>query len=297
LPSVFADNCNIEQVIMNLAVNSRDAMPQGGRLIIGAESVCCDASYAAHNPDATVGEFVCVSVTDTGSGMDRATKERLFEPFFTTKEVGKGTGMGLATVYGIVKQHGGWIEVVTAPGCGTTFKVFLPVSTEIDHEVAAEKPPPPAAIVRGHETILVVEDESFLREFVQTVLQNYGYEILIASDGHEALRLWNERNGNIDLLLTDMVMPGGMTGKELVEVLGAKKPDLKAIYTSGYSVDVLGAELKWDDERTFLQKPYQSHVLVQTVRNCLDEETRHANFVNNRWVAPSQDCFEASLEQ
>jgi CheY-like chemotaxis protein len=133
----------------------------------------------------------------------------------------------------------------------------------------------------------VVEDEPFLREFVETVLQDYGYRILIASDANEAMRLWDAHQGKIDLLLTDMVMPGGISGRELVEKLSARNPDLKAIYTSGYSRDVLGSELKWDDERTFLQKPYQSNVLAQTVRDCLDEETRAIGFVNNRWQAPN----------
>jgi two-component system, cell cycle sensor histidine kinase and response regulator CckA len=284
LPPIFADACNIEQVIMNLAVNGRDAMSSGGRLTISAEAVHSDASWVEANPEALPGDFVCLSVSDTGCGMDGETLSRLFEPFFTTKEVGKGTGMGLATVYGIVKQHSGWMEVSSEIGKGSVFKAFLPVSTEPMPEESLDLRPAPALPRGGPETILVVEDEAFLREFVQTVLQSFGYRILVASDGNEAVRMFDEVNGQIDLLLTDMVMPGGMTGRALVETLSARKPDLRAIFTSGYSRDVLGTELKWDNERTFLQKPYQSQVLVNTVRNCLDEGGRRGTIVNNSWV-------------
>jgi CheY-like chemotaxis protein len=286
LPAIHADACNLEQVIMNLAVNSRDAMPHGGQLTIRAEPVRIGPAYVAAHPEAAAGDFVCLSVSDTGCGMDAATQARLFEPFFTTKEVGKGTGMGLASVYGIVKQHNGWIEVNSTVGQGSEFKVFLPVcSTE-----AVE--PPRAALSHTsrilrpqHETILVVEDEPFLREFIETVLRNCGYRILVAGDANEALRVWDEQRGRIDLLLTDMVMPGGMSGHQLVKELSRRTPDLKAIYTSGYSRDVLGSELKWDDERVFLQKPYQSQVLVRTVRECLAETSRPRGMVNSGWAA------------
>lgn len=284
LPPVFADSCNIEQVIMNLAVNGRDAMPEGGKLIIQAKAVHFKTGQIDVHSEARPGNFVCLTVSDTGIGMDEETLRHAFEPFFTTKEVGKGTGMGLATVYGIIKQHEGWIEVTSKVGQGSMFKVYLPVSTKPLSTGHTDRLRAPVPGRGGAETILVVEDEAFLREFVQTVLRGYGYHILAASDGHEAVRLFQEAGGKVDLLLTDMVMPGGMTGRELVEILSRQKPDLRAVFTSGYSRDVLGPELKWDNERTFLQKPYQSQVLVETVRTCLDEGGRCGAIVNNSWA-------------
>jgi len=268
LACLEADPGMLEQIIMNLAVNGRDAMPKGGRLIIETSNAEVDEAYLEHHADARIGRFVCLAVSDNGSGMDQETLNRIFEPFFTTKEVGKGTGLGLATVYGIVKQHQGWIEVRSELGKGTTFKIFLPASKR-KLEPASERSVSPTHF-RGHqETILLVEDEPVLRELARTVLQSYNYKVLEASHGLEAVEIFETQNGAVDLLLTDMVMPEGMTGRELAEKLRAAKPELKIIYTSGYSADVMGPDLESMDAM-FLQKPYPPPQLAQTVRSCLD---------------------------
>ncbi len=269
LPSVFADHGNVEQVIMNLVVNARDAMPKGGQIIVSTAKVEIDAAIARQNPEAVPGQFVCLTVADTGCGMDIETQARLFEPFFTTKEVGKGTGMGLAMVYGIIKQHGGWIEVLSQVGQGSTFKVFLP-STKLLAEASTDDQQVPEAALGGHETILVVEDEKGILELVRKVLQRRGYRILVASNAKEALDVWKEHAGEINLLLTDLVMPGGTTGLDLAEILLLEKAELKVIYTSGYSLALFGQDCPVKEGFNFLQKPYQSLLLAQTVRSCLD---------------------------
>lgn len=267
VPPVDADVGMIDQVIMNLSVNARDAMPKGGRLEISTSTKNIDDAYVQQNPDARPGRFVCMTVSDTGCGMDAQTLARIYEPFFTTKEVGKGTGLGLATVYGIVKQHQGWIEVNSRLGAGTTFRVYFPAS---DKAVEATVEKGPDDKVRGgHETILVVEDEPVLRELARMILRDYRYDVLEAATGVEALQVWEKHQGRIDLLLTDMVMPEGISGRELAEILRRKKPDLKVIYTSGYSADVMGPTAAGSDIK-FLQKPYPPPELAQLVRECLD---------------------------
>jgi len=256
-------------VIMNLSVNARDAMPKGGRLLVSTEAVDIADSYVQQQAEARAGRHVCLSVSDTGSGMTKETLERIFEPFFTTKPVGKGTGLGLATVYGIVKQHQGWIEVASEIDVGTTFKVFIPASEKI-LEAPSDKPVVKQRVEGGNETILLVEDEPVLRELARFILQDYDYRVIEASSGVEALRVWEEHGGKFDLLLTDMVMPDGMTGRELAEELKARKPELKIIYTSGYSADVMGQDTPLRDTM-FLQKPYAPPLLAQTVRECLDQ--------------------------
>ncbi|HEV2391890.1 MAG TPA: response regulator [Verrucomicrobiae bacterium] len=268
LPRVEADAGMLEQIVMNLAVNSRDAMPKGGKLLIGTSTVEIDETYAAQHPDARAGQFVCLLVQDTGLGMDRKTLDRIFEPFFSTKEVGKGTGLGLATVYGIVKQHLGWIEVASRVEAGTTFKIYFPITSRTD-EAPAELSVPAEPIRGGKETILVVEDEPVLRELVCEVLQQYDYQVIQAASGVEALRIWDEFNGEIQLLLTDMVMPEGMTGKELAAQLKKRKPDLKVIYSSGYSPEIMGRDFGQSDT-VFLSKPYVPPQLARAVRQCLD---------------------------
>ncbi len=266
--AVEADAGMIEQIIMNLAVNSRDAMPKGGQLLITTTLVEADEGYAQQHAEARLGSFVCLSVTDTGCGMDTETQGRIFEPFFTTKEVGKGTGLGLATVYGIAKQHQGWIEVTSQVGLGTTFQVFLPRSGKTP-EPSSESPAT-LEIVHGHrETILLVEDEPMLRELARIILNDYDYQVLEAASGVEALKVWDAHQGQVDLLLTDMVMPEGMNGRELAEKLKMRKPALKVIYTSGYSAEVMGADSGQRNIR-FLQKPYPPPQLAQAVRECLD---------------------------
>lgn len=265
---IEADVGMLEQVVMNLAVNARDAMLGGGKLTINTTSLTINSTYANQHPDARPGRFVSLSVTDTGCGMDRKTLERIFEPFFTTKEVGKGTGLGLATVYGIVKQHQGWVEVTSQLGIGTTFKIFLPEAVRaVEAPVDGSENPEP--VHGGQETILVVEDEAVLREFVREYLEGQSYRVLEAGSGAEALRVWDESDGNIDLLLTDMVMPEGMTGRELAAQLKKRKPELKVIYSSGYSPENLGRDFG-QNETVFLSKPYMPPQLARTVRQCLD---------------------------
>jgi signal transduction histidine kinase/CheY-like chemotaxis protein len=267
LPATEADAGMIEQIIMNLSLNARDAMPKGGRLVIATEPVTIDTAYVQRQPEAQTGRFVCLSVTDTGTGMSKETLGRVFEPFFTTKEVGKGTGLGLATVYGIVKQHQGWVEVRSELGIGTTFRIYL-------HACAStvEAPPDkalPAPALQGNETILLVEDEPWLRELTSIVLKDYKYEVLEASSGVEALKVFERHQGQVDLLLTDLVMPEGMTGRELAQQLKNRKPELKVIYTSGYSPDVMGSDIGLPGSK-FLPKPYPPPLLAKTIRECFD---------------------------
>jgi PAS domain S-box-containing protein len=268
LPCIQADAGMVEQIVMNLAVNSRDAMPKGGKFIITTSAAEIDAAYLRQHPEAHMGSFVCLTVSDTGCGMERKVLQRIFEPFFTTKEVGKGTGLGLATVYGVVKQHHGWIEVQSEIGVGTTFKVFIPVAGK-----AGDAPADPSAksenVRGGKESILLVEDEIGLLELVREILQQYQYRVLIASSGVEALRVWDECNGQIDLLLTDMIMPGGMTGTDLAAELKRRKPGLKVIYASGYSAALTGKDFT-QGENIFLAKPYQPNQVARLIRDTLD---------------------------
>ncbi len=273
LPKIEADTGMLEQVVMNLAVNSRDAMPKGGKLLIATASIEITQEYARQHPDSRPGQFVCLTVTDTGCGMDRKTLERIFEPFFSTKEIGKGTGLGLATVYGIVKQHAGWIEVGSEVNHGTTFKIYLPAAAR-DLECSTEPLTPSERPPGGKESILVVEDELVLRELVCEVLKQYDYKVVTASSGVEALRMWDEFDGQFDLLLTDMVMPEGMTGRELAAQLKKRKPGLKIIYSSGYSPETMGRDFGQTDT-VFLSKPYLPPQLARAVRQCLDSARKH----------------------
>ncbi|MEY2411214.1 MAG: two-component system, cell cycle sensor histidine kinase and response regulator CckA [Verrucomicrobiota bacterium] len=267
LPAINADAGMLEQVLVNLAVNSRDAMPRGGTLTINTFFVEIDQGYANRHPEAREGSFVCLSVTDTGHGMDAATLARIFEPFFTTKEIGKGTGLGLATVYGIVKQHQGWLEVQSEVGRGTTFKAFFPVSTRAVDGTSFL----PAAIAEGgDETILVVEDEPALRDLVQEILEHKGYRVISAATGLQALKVWEERGKEIDLLFTDIMMPEGVSGRELADHVLRDNPDLKVIYSSGYSLDVVSPDFVIKEGTQFLQKPYNPETLARTVRECLN---------------------------
>jgi len=268
---IEADTGMLEQIVMNLAVNSRDAMPRGGKLRIATSQVEIGQDYAGQHADARPGSFVCLTVTDTGSGMDRKTLERIFEPFFSTKEVGKGTGLGLATVYGLVKQHQGWVEVSSTVNVGTSFSIFFPAAKHVAQK--EESLPQVAAPVRGgKETIMVVEDEPVLREMVCEILKQYDYQVIEAGSGVEALRVWDEFDGRVDLLLTDMVMPEGMTGRELACQLKKRKPELKVIYSSGYSTEY-GREFGHHDT-VFLAKPYMPPQLARTVQQSLDAAVR-----------------------
>lgn len=269
LPPIEADLTMMEQIIMNLSVNARDAMPNGGPLVIETRLIHVSRDYVARNPEAAVGDFVCLSVRDEGIGIEPDKLTRLFEPFFTTKEVGKGTGLGLATVYGIVKQHSGWVEVESQVGKGTTFRIFLPASSKQVADASSSEESDVQPVRGGKETVLLVEDEPTVLNLARGILSSYGYKVLEAESGVEALRLWEEHEA-IDLLLTDIVMPEGMSGIDLATRLRAEKPGLKVVYTSGYSADVAGRDFGLLEGMTFLQKPYHPQALAQKVRETLD---------------------------
>jgi CheY-like chemotaxis protein len=271
LPALLADPVMMEQIVMNLAVNARDAMPNGGSLIIGTTAVNVTRAYKEHHPEAREGPFVCLNVSDNGTGIEPEKLGRLFEPFFTTKQKGKGTGLGLATVYGIVNQHNGWIEVESALGKGTTFKVFLPASAAAPAVSAAI--PPKKAVTGGNETILLVEDEIGVLELARNILKTYGYKVLEAHSGAEALRVWEQHSGDVDLLFVDIVLPDGISGVELADKLLLEKRDLVLLFTSGYNMDVLMQDFCFKETMALLKKPYAPHLLAQKVRECLDLRT------------------------
>lgn len=269
LPPVEADAGMMDQVLMNLVVNARDAMPKGGRITIATGVYVFDTVHAKMRSDVQPGQFVRISVTDTGCGMDKATLGRIFEPFFTTKEPGKGTGMGLATIYGIVAQHKGWVEVDSEVGKGTEFRVFMPVSTrKLDAPTESLK----HAVVGGSETILLVEDEDNVRLLLANGFRLRGYRVLLAFNGPEALKLWKTHGDTIDLLFTDMVMPEGMSGLELAEALRVDKPNLKIIIHSGYSPEIVETGKPTAMGIEYLQKPCSATVLWKTIRDCLDRK-------------------------
>jgi PAS domain S-box-containing protein len=272
LPPVFADAVNLEQIVINLAVNARDAMPRGGPLTITAEPVVIDAKYTAREPDAVIGSFVRLSVADEGCGMDETVRKKIFEPFFTTKEVGKGTGMGLATVYGIVKQHQGWIEVESKPGAGSVFRIFLPLADQKAQKTAESGTDLIRAADVKSRTIFVVEDETPLREMASTILKRVGHQVVVAQDGPEALSLWPQYRGKIDLLFTDIVMPGGMTGRELADRLLCEEPRLRVIYSTGYSTDLFSSDLELVEGVNCLLKPYNATALVRAVKKAFANE-------------------------
>lgn len=262
---IHADPGQIEQVIMNIAVNARDAMPQGGRLTIETASVELDESYAQMHLEVKPGPYVLLTMSDTGCGMDEATKARIFEPFFTTKGLGKGTGLGLATVFGSVKQCGGHIWVYSEPGQGTTFKIYLPRGEEV---APSEKPPvvhPPST---GNETILLVEDEDAVRAVTYYSLHAMGYQVLQASSGRDAIKLCREHQGPIHLLISDVVMPE-MGGRKVAEAILGLRPGIKVLYLSGYTDDAVVRHGILQEYVSFLQKPFSPKALGRKVREVL----------------------------
>lgn len=266
---VKADQSQIEQVVMNLAVNARDAMPHGGQLVIETANVTFDENYTRHHAGSRAGRYVMLSVEDTGSGMDAETLAHIFEPFFTTKERGKGTGLGLATVYGVVKQSEGYVWVDSEPGKGSSFKVHLPL-VENSQPVQAVRPAVPSAeTVRGSETVLLAEDADALRKLAQTLLERNGYRVLAAANGFEALAILRQRGKRIDLLLTDVIMPG-LNGRELATRMALLQPGLKVLYMSGYADSAIADHGALEPGTHLLHKPFTEEVLIRKVRQVLD---------------------------
>ena len=267
---VNADPGQIEQVVMNLVINARDAMPRGGKLTLETENVELDEAYAATHTGAVPGKYVMLAISDTGEGMDPETQARIFEPFFTTKGVGKGTGLGLSMVYGIIKQSGGHVWVYSERGRGSTFKVYLPwVQAAVDSSQKDERSPRPA---RGQETILVVEDEPQIRELINLLLTGYGYSVLIVGDPIEAVTISKKHNGPIHLLLTDVVLPG-ISGRQVAEQIAAHRPETRILFTSGYTTNAIVHHGVLDAGLHFLQKPFTMTTLAAKVREVLDWET------------------------
>ncbi len=273
LGNVKADQSQIEQVIMNLAVNARDAMPMGGKLMIQTSNVQLDQAYTRDHPGSKVGNYVMLAVTDSGTGLDAETLAHIFEPFFTTKERGKGTGLGLATVYGVVKQSNGYIWVDSAPGKGASFQIYLPLHA--GQLVADEQKAGPAENLRGSESILLAEDAEPLRKLAQTFLEAAGFRVLSAQSGEDALEVAAHDGGIFDLLLTDVVMPG-MNGRVLAEQLLPRQPGMKVLYMSGYTDSFIAGHGVLDPGTHLLHKPFTEEVLIRKVREVLDGEEKPA---------------------
>jgi CheY-like chemotaxis protein len=269
LGAVHADPTQVEQVIMNLVVNARDAMPNGGHLTIETANVEFDEGYAAAHPPAQAGRFVMLAVSDTGVGMDVDTQRHMFEPFFTTKPPGEGTGLGLATVYGIVKQMGGYVWVYSEVGRGTTFKIYLPrmagAVVPVSDSLAA------GSVPRGSETVLVVEDSEGLRDMVRELLEEQGYTVQSATEGEEALALLRASGDSISLLLTDVVMPK-LGGGELVKQVRAVRPEMRVLYMSGYTSGAISKQGVLEAGSSLLEKPFTGEQLARAVRRALDAD-------------------------
>ncbi len=268
LKSIKADIGQIEQIILNLAVNARDAMPNGGKLIIETANVFLDEDYADRHISITSGHYVMLAVSDTGSGMDKETSSKVFEPFFTTKEESKGTGLGLSTVYGIVKQSNGYIWVYSEQEMGTVFKIYFPIVDEVADVIEEETHTAPGRF-QGSETILLVEDDDSTRKTITKILSRIGYIILEAVDGEEAVKISQEYNKPIHLVISDVVLPG-MNGKELTEKLISQYPDIKAIYMSGYTDNIVVQHDIIDKGEEFFQKPLRPGLLLSKVRSILE---------------------------
>jgi CheY-like chemotaxis protein len=266
LGHVEADRGQLEQVLVNLTVNARDAMPDGGRLTIKTSNVVLGEEYARQHVGAQVGHHAMLSVTDTGIGMDEETQARIFEPFYTTKAPGKGTGLGLSTVYGIINQSGGSVWVYSEVGHGTTFRIYLP---RVDRPLAVTAPRHASdGLPGGDETILLVEDDKIVRSFTSTVLESLGYRVLVAGGSHDALPIIASRGGTIDLLLTDLVMPG-MGGRELAQRITGEFPNMRVLYMSGFDPDTQIGQRSVPYGAPFLQKPFSPSTLSQKIREAL----------------------------
>jgi len=264
----LADPSQIEDAILNLAVNARDAMPKGGQLVIETANAHLDEHYAARNVEVAPGDYVAVTVADSGAGMPPEVAERVFEPFFTTKEVGRGTGLGLSMVYGFIKQSRGHVKIYSEVGHGTSVKLYLPRAAGAEVK-SPDNAAPAAARARGHETVLVVEDSNAVRKVAVNMLRGLGYRVREAEDGKAALAVL-QQGGEIDLLFTDLVMPNGIDGQELLVMARGQRPRLKALFTSGYSEHFLKARGDTDESVPLIGKPYRAHQLAEAVRRVLD---------------------------
>jgi CheY-like chemotaxis protein/two-component sensor histidine kinase len=264
---LMADLGQIEQVLMNLTTNARDAMPAGGILTIETELVGMDDEYIKMHGYGKPGKYALISVSDTGAGMDEKTREKIFEPFFTTKEIGKGTGLGLSIVYGIVKQHGGYINVYSELGKGTTFKIYLPLIESVAEQI---KPSVAVAVTGGSETVLLAEDDASVRRLTKAALEEFGYKIIEAEDGEDAINKFMENKDRIQLFLLDAVMPK-KSGKAAYEEIKKIKPDIKALFMSGYSTDILSMKRIVGGELNFIVKPVSPTELLKKIREVLDK--------------------------
>jgi two-component system cell cycle sensor histidine kinase/response regulator CckA len=262
----MVDPAQIEQVLMNLCLNARDAMPQGGRLIIETQNIEIDQEFCRHHAYARQGSFVLLSVSDSGFGMNASTAERIFEPFFTTKEMGKGTGLGLATVYGVVKQHEGFIHLYSEPGKGTTFRVYLPASSGT---AEPREPKRDEQVPKGTETILLAEDNEGLQEAAKEMLERLGYRVILASNGTEAVRIFTNNPGQFDLIILDVVMPKA-SGPAAFSQMMAVRADLRVVFSTGYTAEAASLTSLAGQGASVLQKPYSFRSLAQTVRAILD---------------------------
>jgi CheY-like chemotaxis protein len=264
----MADAGQIEQVLLNLATNARDAMPNGGHLTLDTQRVELDDTFIRSHGYGEPGMFTVISVSDTGSGMDKETMAKIFEPFFTTKEVEKGTGLGLAMVYGIIKQHNGYINVYSEPGSGTTFRLYLPAIESMEEVlVKTEIEPLPS---NGNETILVAEDDAALRRLFSTILQAYGYKVILAQDGEEAIKKFADNRDKIQLIMLDMIMPK-KSGKEVFDIIRKMRPDIKTLFSSGYTADRIDKDNMSKGGFDFIMKPVSPKELLKKIREVLDK--------------------------
>lgn len=264
---VLVDSSQMDQVLMNLVTNARDAMPEGGRLIISSDVVEIDDEFVQAHNRGKKGTNALISVSDTGEGMDKETLEKVFEPFYTTKEVGRGTGLGLAVVYGIVKQHNGFIHAYSELGSGTTFKVYLPLASEPEEEVAKAEE---LIAVEGTETVFVAEDNEAIRTLLRNIITRHGYNVMEASNGEEAVRIFEAHREEIDLLLFDMVMPR-MDGRRAYDKIRATRRDIRAIFISGYSTEIANEKIASLKNVDFISKPVSPRKLMVTIRHSLNK--------------------------
>ena len=268
--TVYADPGELQQMLLNLCVNARDAMPSGGKLLLRTECAILSGPSWDFEFQTEPGRYVVFSVTDTGCGMSHEVRQHIFEPFFTTKEVGKGTGLGLAMVYGLVQQHKGAIHVYSEPGRGTTFKVYLPSGGENNEDEFAVEP---RLMPRGTETILVAEDEPMVRSFAVRTLEKGGYTVLAASDGEEALRVFEENRTAISLVILDAIMPK-LTGHEVYRRIKAVHPETKVIFCTGYDPETAQSSFIVQENVALIEKPFDADTLLRAVREVLDEEAQ-----------------------